>query len=119
MSNNCPIGMECPESNCPNRKTCENQTLSWDIPYEKTDEGLRVKEFGWRREWKEENTHFGSRMEQPNCQIPSGTYFAANNDYNESENKQRIREEWEKEGWKAAEPNPNFSNEEEDTLMPF
>ena len=117
----CPIGLDCPVegfSQCPNLRTCKNQTFSWDIPYEKRPGELVVKRYGRRQEWSEQDTCYGEPMNR--CSIPSGQYLPRSYD---RENKERLQQAWEQAGWKAAEQNPHFQGEEndddDDSLIPF
>jgi len=114
----CPIGLDCPVEGfrqCPNLRTCENQTFSWEIPYEKNGDCLTVLRYAHRRTWTKEGTN--SNGEMPLCPLPSGQYLHISYD---DENEGRIRQAWEAEGWKAADLIPQLqNNSDEIDPIPF
>ncbi|MGB5595480.1 MAG: hypothetical protein WBM62_15785 [Crocosphaera sp.] len=116
----CPIGLECIEHKdfyrCPNYSYCINQSYSWSIPYEYENSILTVKSFGYRYQWRKEATGISHKL-PPQCTLPSGSYKEIEeNHWERQEIRQRILEEWEKAGWKAAEEIPNLNNDNDDDI---
>ncbi len=111
----CPIGLECIEhknfQGCPNYEYCLNQTYSWAIPYTYQNNVLVVNRFPYRFKWRKEATGISHKLPRQ-CSLPSGSYTTI--DYPRWEFEEMVRrilEEWEKAGWKEAEPIPNLENE--------
>ncbi len=109
----CPIGLECivDFGQCPNYHYCLNQTYSWAIPYTYQDNVLAVRCFPYRFRWTKEATGISHKL-PGQCWLPSGSYDEIEYPRWEFEEMvRRILEEWEKAGWKEAEPIPNLENE--------
>lgn len=102
----CPIGLECPDfpkgCHCPNQEHCLNHTYSWSIPYTCYENQLVVNRHPYRYRWRKEAEGISHKL-PPQCTLPSGSYTAIDYPHWEYEEMvRRIREEWEKVGWKEA-----------------
>jgi len=82
----CPIGLKCPESFCPNLAQCEDLGISWELPYQRREDGLYVncspRRWLWFGYWELIDTS--------------------------SETKKRIREAWREEGFCSAQYLPSY-----------
>lgn len=108
----CPMGFECPVEGykqCPNLGTCENQTFSWEIPYEKDGDILTVKRYAFRKLWRKQGTCLDGEMLL--CPLPSGQYLHISHD---TETEFRIMQAWQEAGWKSADPIPQLENDSDE-----
>lgn len=81
----CPVNLLCTaDKYCPNFEQCYDLSHSWEIPYERRDDGLYVKRFAYR--WD----RYGNLQPME--------------DYHEEDIRRRIAEEWRQHGFLGAVP---------------
>jgi hypothetical protein len=99
----CPLNLECLERLCPNTDKCSDLAISWELPYNRTKEGLFVRQFVYRTRWQKQARNSMILGDMPYCPLPSGDYASLwDDDYHEREMRSRIKQSLEEAGWSAA-----------------
>ncbi|BAZ08203.1 hypothetical protein NIES4071_00080 [Calothrix sp. NIES-4071] len=97
----CSINLECPQKVCPNRSSCEDAALAWELPFYRNHEGLFVKP-SYRTRWQKQ-AHNSMVGTLPYCPLPSGDYLLIwDGGEHEYLIRERIQESLNEAGWAAA-----------------